>query len=243
MLECTALTKRYEGKKRAAVDSLSLTIGGGEIFGFLGPNGAGKSTTIRMIVGLLAPDSGSISFRGVASAQSVAYKKMIGYCADEPTFYEKMTGREHLSFLADLYEIDEIRRAERIGSLSTRMLLTRELEDPISSYSHGMRQKLSVIAALLHEPKLLVLDEPMVGLDPKASFTLKTLLKEYAAAGNTVFFSTHVLEVAEQLCTTLGIINEGALLYSGSFADLRSQNGAGQQSLESLFLSLTEEQP
>lgn len=242
MLECTALTKRYEGKERAAVDSLSLTIGGGEIFGFLGPNGAGKSTTIRMIVGLLAPESGSIAFRGVPSTQSVAYKRMIGYCADEPTFYEKMTGREHLLFLSDLYQIDESRRSLRIGELSEQMLLTRELNDPISSYSHGMRQKLSVIAALLHEPKLLILDEPMVGLDPKASFTLKTLLKEYAAAGKTVFFSTHVLEVAEQLCTTLGIISEGALLYSGSFADLRSQNGEGQQSLESLFLSLTEVQ-
>ena len=144
--------------------------------------------------------------------------------------------------LSDLYQIEESRRSLRIGELSERMLLTRELSDPISSYSHGMRQKLSVIAALLHEPKLLILDEPMVGLDPKASFTLKTLLKEYAAAGNTVFFSTHVLEVAEQLCTTLGIISEGALLYSGSFADLRSQNGEGQQSLESLFLSLTEVQ-
>ncbi len=241
MLECTTLTKRYEGKKQPAVDSLSLTIGGGEIFGFLGPNGAGKSTTIRMIVGLLAPDSGTITFDSVASTQSVAYKWMVGYCADEPTFYEKMTGLEHLSFLCDVYEIDQRQREKRIGDLSERMLLSRELADPISSYSHGMRQKLSVIAALLHEPKLLILDEPMVGLDPKASFTLKTLLKEYAEAGKTVFFSTHVLEVAEQLCTTLGIINEGALLYSGSFADLRSQNGAGQESLESLFLSLTEE--
>lgn len=242
MLECTALTKRYEGKERAAVDSLSLSIEGGEIFGFLGPNGAGKSTTIRMIVGLLAPDSGSIAFDGVASTRSVAYKRMIGYCADEPTFYEKMTGWEHLSFLCDIHQIDAGRRSRRIGELSERMQLTRELADEISSYSHGMRQKLSVIAALLHEPKLLILDEPMVGLDPKASFTLKTMLREYALSGNTVFFSTHVLEVAQQLCTTLGIIGEGRLLYSGSLADLRSKNGADQESLESLFLSLTEEQ-
>jgi len=239
MLECIALTKRYEGKPKPAVDSLSLSIEGGEIFGFLGPNGAGKSTTIRMIVSLLAPDSGTIAFDGVESTASLAYKRMIGYCADEPTFYEKMTGREHLTFIADIHRIEAGERRERIQALGKRLLLVDELDDTISSYSHGMKQKLSIIAALLPRPRLLVLDEPMVGLDPKASFNLKSLLKEYARSGNTVFFSTHVLEVAEQLCTKLGIIAEGKLLYSGSFEALRLQNGSADLSLESLFLSLT----
>ncbi|HCU30039.1 MAG TPA: ABC transporter ATP-binding protein, partial [Sphaerochaeta sp.] len=160
---------------------------------------------------------------------------------DEPVFYERMTALEHLAFIADIYEIDRHERKNRIDELAKRLLLSDVLSDQISSYSHGMKQKLSVIAALLPSPKLLILDEPMVGLDPKASFILKQLLKEYAKAGNTVFFSTHVLEVAQQLCDTLGIIKEGKLLYSGSFEQLQANKGEGTENLEQLFLELTEE--
>ncbi len=243
MLELRNVTKRYRAAGKAAVDSLDLTVEDGAIFGFLGPNGAGKSTTIRMIVTLLRADSGTIAFDGVGSTVDVAYKRLVGYCADEPLFYEKMTGLQHLSFIADIHRLDASTRKARIDELAGRLELGGALSDPIASYSHGMKQKLSIIAALLHQPRLLVLDEPMVGLDPKASFTLKTLLRQYAQKGNTVFFSTHVLEVAQELCTTLGIIDEGRLLYSGSFEQLRTLNGSQGQSLEDLFLSLTEEMP
>ena len=234
MLECAKLTKRYEGKERAAVDSLSLTIGGGEIFGFLGPNGAGKSTTIRMIVGLLVPDSGSISFRGVASTRSVEYKKMIGYCADEPTFYEKMTGREHLSFLSDLYQIEESRRSLRIGELSERMLLTRELSDPISSYSHGMRQKLSVIAALLHEPKLLISMSRWSASTPRPPSPSRHCSGVCRSGQHRLLLHPRTGSRRAALHHARDHQRRGVAL-SGSFADLRSQNGEGQQSLESLF--------
>ncbi len=243
MLICTNLNKQYPGQERRAVADLSLQVQGGEIYGFLGPNGAGKSTTIKMIVSLLRPDSGTISLAGISLAdEPVAFKRLVGYCADEPLFYEKMTGREHLIFSADLYGIDESTRVQRIEELSKELLLVEELEKPINSYSHGMRQKLSVIAAMLHEPELLILDEPMVGLDPQASFNLKELLKRYAASGKIVFFSTHVLEVAQQLCTKLGIIDRGALLFDGTFEELRSLRAQEAANLEALFLQLTGEQ-
>ncbi|HAP56963.1 MAG TPA: ABC transporter ATP-binding protein [Sphaerochaeta sp.] len=242
MLECKNLYKRYGNQKKNAVDNLSLCVESGQIFGFLGPNGAGKSTTIKMLVGLLKPDQGTILFDGKNSgSDALAYKQDIGYVPDEPVFYERMTALEHLAFIADIYEIDRHERKNRIDELAKRLLLSDVLSDQISSYSHGMKQKLSVIAALLPSPKLLILDEPMVGLDPKASFILKQLLKEYAKAGNTVFFSTHVLEVAQQLCDTLGIIKEGKLLYSGSFEQLQANKGEGTENLEQLFLELTEE--
>lgn len=242
MLECKHLTKRYGNQKRNAVDDLSLSIGSGQIFGFLGPNGAGKSTTIKMLVGLLTADQGAILFDGKDSkTDALSYKQNIGYVPDEPMFYERMTGMEHLSFIADIYEVEQTIRKERIETLAKTLLLYDALSDQISSYSHGMKQKLSVIAALLPSPKLLILDEPMVGLDPKASYILKQLLKDYAQAGNTVFFSTHVLEVAQQLCDTLGIISKGKLLYSGTFEALQAKKGEGTENLEQLFLELTEE--
>jgi ABC-2 type transport system ATP-binding protein len=242
MLRCNQVSKRYVGQGRNAVDALTVTVEAGEVFGFLGPNGAGKSTTIKMIVGLLAPDSGSIDLEGVGIVDDpLTYKSMIGYCADEPLFYEKMTGLEHLHFISDLRSLSMQSRQERIDELSAQLLLTDELKDPISTYSHGMRQKLSVIAALVGSPKLLILDEPMVGLDPKASFNLKSLLTEYARAGNTVFFSTHVLEVAQQLCTKLGIIKEGRMLHYGRFDELQQHSKAAGGSLEHLFLELTED--
>jgi len=240
MLHISHLRKRYAHAKRNAVDDLNLAIESGQIFGFLGPNGAGKSTTIKMLVGLLKSDEGTITFEG-EEVQSLAYKRLIGYVADEPYFYEKISGAEHLHFIADLYGIDQKNREERIDSLSRTLLLKEKLGDEISSYSHGMKQKLAIIAALLPQPKLLVLDEPMVGLDPKAAYLLKSLLGDYAKAGNTVFFSTHVLEVAQSLCDTLGIIKEGTLLACGSFSELRGNGKAKDATLEQLFLELTEE--
>ncbi len=242
MLECKNLFKQYGNQKRPAVDNLSLSIQNGQIFGFLGPNGAGKSTTIKMLVGLLQPDQGTIFFDGKNSkTDALSYKGCIGYVPDEPIFYERMTALEHLSFIADIYEVEARTRKTRIQELAHTLLLSDALGDQISSYSHGMKQKLSVIAALLPSPKLLILDEPMVGLDPKASFILKQLLKSYAQQGNTVFFSTHVLEVAQQLCDTLGIIKEGKLLYNGTFAQLKANAGEGAENLEQLFLELTEQ--
>lgn len=242
MLECKHLYKRYGNQKKNAVDDLSLTIESGRIFGFLGPNGAGKSTTIKMLVGLLKPDQGTIQFDGKNSkTDALSYKQSIGYVPDEPVFYERMTALEHLTFIADIYEVEQKVRKARIDELSKTLLLSDALSDQISSYSHGMKQKLSVIAALLPSPKLLILDEPMVGLDPKASYILKQLLKSYAQAGNTVFFSTHVLEVAQQLCDTLGIIKEGRLLYCGTFEQLQADAGKGTENLEQLFLELTDE--
>lgn len=240
MLQISHVRKRYANAKRSAVDDLSLTIGEGQIFGFLGPNGAGKSTTIKMLVGLLKSDEGSIEFEGM-QVQTPSYKRSLGYVADEPYFYEKMSGYEHLCFIADLYGVDQRTRDEQIDSLSQTLLLKSNLRDEIASYSHGMKQKLAIIAALLPKPKLLILDEPMVGLDPKAAYLLKTLLGDFAKAGNTVFFSTHVLEVAQSLCDTLGIIKEGKLLACGSFSELRGNGNAKDATLEQLFLELTEE--
>lgn len=243
MLLCSNLTKRYNAKTKNAVDDLSLSIESGQIFGFLGPNGAGKSTTIRMIVGLLSPDKGKISFDDYSlSDNPKAYKRLISYVPDVSHFYDRMTASEHLSFIADLYEIDDKQRKDRIHSLAERLMLSHALSDEISSFSHGMKQKLSVISALLTEPRLFILDEPMVGLDPKASYILKQMLVEYASKGNTVFFSTHVLEVAQQLCTTLGIIHEGKLLFNGSFSELQARNKESNQNLEQLFLQLTQEE-
>lgn len=242
MLECKHLYKRYGNQKKNAVDDLSLSIESGRIFGFLGPNGAGKSTTIKMLVGLLQPDQGTIQFDGKNSkTDALSYKQCIGYVPDEPVFYERMTALEHLTFIADIYEVEQKMRKARIDELAKTLLLSDALSDQISSYSHGMKQKLSVIAALLPSPKLLILDEPMVGLDPKASYILKQLLKSYAQAGNTVFFSTHVLEVAQQLCDMLGIIKEGKLLYCGTFEQLQVDTGEGTENLEQLFLELTDE--
>lgn len=242
MLEFSNVTKRYGNQTVNAVDDLTLAIEGGQIFGFLGPNGAGKSTTIKMLVGLLRQDSGTILLDGLSMQQdSLQVKSQIGYVPDEPLFYEKMTGVQHLNFISDMFGLDAQTRKERVDDLAQRFSLQAALKDEISSYSHGMKQKLAVISALVHQPKLLVLDEPMVGLDPKAAFLLKQTLATYVKEGNTVFFSTHVLEVAQTLCDTLGIIRKGKLLYSGSFEDLQSKKGNGEENLEQLFLELVDE--
>jgi len=221
------------------VDSLSLTIESGQIFGFLGPNGAGKSTTIKMLVGMLAPDSGSIYVEGKeVGKDSLVIKRMIGYVADEPLFYEKMTGSRHLAFIADIFEVSHEIRKERIEEYASLFEMEKALDDEISSYSHGMKQKLGIMAAMLHESRLLILDEPMVGLDPKAAFLLKKTMRSYADAGNTVFFSTHGMEVAQEVCDRIGIIGKGSLLFEGTVKELSEKRGKGN--LEQLFLELTE---
>ena len=239
MIEFKQVSKRYDPNKPNAVDCLSFTIESGQIFGFLGPNGAGKSTTIKMLVGLLAPDSGSIFVEGKeVGKDSLVIKRMIGYVADEPLFYEKMTGSRHLAFIADIFEVPQEIRKGRIEELSSLFEMEKALDDEISSYSHGMKQKLGIIAAMLHESRLLILDEPMVGLDPKAAFLLKKTMRSYADAGNTVFFSTHGMEVAQDVCDRIGIIGKGSLLFEGTVKELSEKRGKGN--LEQLFLELTE---
>ena len=230
------ISKSY-GKGKKAVDDLSMTIPDGSVYGFLGPNGAGKSTTIKMLVGLLKADEGTITINGKRMSEDpVGVKRMIGYVSDEPLFYEKLTAEEQVDFIADIYDVEE-REAKKDRLFSLFDL--KERGDEISSFSHGMKQKLSVICALLHDPKLLVLDEPMVGLDPKSAFTMKQMMQSYAKEGNTVFFSTHVLEVAEEVCSEVGIIDEGKLIADGTFQSLKEHQG---ESLEELFLKLTEKQ-
>lgn len=235
MITLNHVSKSY-GKGKKAVDDLSLSIPSGEVYGFLGPNGAGKSTTIKMLVGLLRPDAGHLSVDGVDVQQDpITVKRNIGYVPDEPLFYRKMTGRDHLGFIADLYHVED--RWARADALC-RLFDFTTLNDEISSYSHGMKQKLAVISAMIHQPRLLILDEPMVGLDPKSSYTLKQEMVRYAKEGNTVFFSTHVLEVAQEVCTRVGIIDRGKLRFDGTLEELRQGT---DRSLEDLFLSLTEE--
>lgn len=230
-----------------AVDNLTLTVQEGELFGFLGPNGAGKTTTIKMLVGLLAADEGRIEVDGIDVAREpLRVKSMIGYVPDNPDVYERLTGLEYLNFMADMYGVPGDRRRQRIWELVAAFELDHAVRDLIEGYSHGMRQKLVLIGALLHEPRLLVLDEPMVGLDPKSARLLKDIFEAHCRRGGTVFFSTHVLEVAERLCDRIGIIHRGRLIALGTMAELQAQASAGvpgreEEDLEAIFLQLTEE--
>ncbi|WP_320130406.1 ABC transporter ATP-binding protein [uncultured Sphaerochaeta sp.] len=243
MIEIEHVTKTYAKHSDPAVKDLNIKIPDGKIFGFLGPNGAGKSTTIKMLIGILSPDLGTISLNSSNTVtQSLQTKAMIGYVPDEPRFYEKMTGRRHLEFICDIFKVTDEQRKERMIPLVQRFELEKALDEEISSYSHGMKQKLAVIAALIHKPKILILDEPMVGLDPKASFLLKETMKEYCKEGNTVFFSTHIMEVAQELCDLIGIINKGSLLFFGTVQELQNAKGEGSDSLERLFLELTDKE-
>lgn len=218
-----------------------MTVHPGEIFGFLGPNGAGKTTTLRMMVGILPPDAGRVIIDGIDMAERpLEAKRRIGFVPDTPEVYDRLTGLEYLRFLADVYGVDTRRRRERIQRLASLFELEGALNDRIASYSHGMRQKLVLIGALIHDPPVWVLDEPMVGLDPRSSHELKNLMTAHAEAGRTVFFSTHILEVAERVCHRVGIIHRGRLIACGSLEELRSRAQAGAESLERLFLELTE---
>jgi ABC-2 type transport system ATP-binding protein len=237
LIEMRQLVKRY-GEK-VAVDGVSLEVHGGEIFGFLGPNGAGKTTTIKVIVGLLQPTSGTVRVGGHdVQKEPLQAKASSGYVPDEPHLYPKLTGRELLRFVGDLYGVTGGQVERRIDELLRLFDLTPAADDTIDSYSHGMRQKTALAAALVHDPKVLVLDEPTVGLDPKSARLIKDLLRQMAERGAAVFLSTHILEIAENMCDRIGIINQGRLIASGTMAELRSL-GKGESSLEDIFLSLT----
>jgi ABC-2 type transport system ATP-binding protein len=242
MIELRQLSKTYNKGKVQAVKHLSLKVAKGELFGFLGPNGAGKTTTIKMIVGLLRPDEGQVLLNGIdAKRDPLAAKAMMGYCPDEPVLYDKMTGIRFLSFIADVFAVPAAARAARISELASTFEMGDALGQTITSYSHGMRQKLSLMAALLHDPEILILDEPIVGLDPRAAFTLKEIMRGLCAKGKTVFFSTHIMEVAERLCDRVGIISHGELIAAAPLSELRRASNEEGATLEKLFLEMTNE--
>ena len=236
MLNISHLTKTYGDKK--AVDDLSLHIAPGEIYGFIGHNGAGKTTTIKSVVGILQFDEGEITIDGTSLKDDpIACKKKIAYIPDNPDLYEFMSGIKYLNFVADIFGVGAEERQERIKKYADMFELTEDLAQPISAYSHGMKQKLAIIAAWIHNPKLIIMDEPFVGLDPKASFLLKEMMRDVCAAGGAIFFSTHVLEVAEKLCDKVAIIKGGKLIRSGTMESVK-----GDDSLEEAFLELEGEQ-
>ncbi len=231
------VTKVYSGSVKA-VDNVNLEVKPGEIFGFLGHNGAGKTTTIKMVVGLLHPTSGKVKIFGEEmNTENVSLKKRIGYVADEPVVMEKLTGAEYIRFICDVFEVPVSERVKKTEQLLRSFKLESAIRDPVSTYSHGMRQKLSLISALVHDPDLWILDEPIVGLDPKSAFILKQMMRCHADAGNTVFFSTHIMEIAERVCDRLGIIGDGEIKFVGTVDELRGLRGEG--SLEELFLEVT----
>jgi len=238
LIETRNLVKKYGDK--LAVNNVSLEVSAGEVFGFLGPNGAGKTTTIKMIVGLLQPTSGTVKVAGFdVQAQPLQAKAASGYVPDTPNLYAKLSGRELLRFVGDLYDLDRPQMAQRSEELLRVLDLAEAADNTIDSYSHGMQQKASLAAALMHDPRVLVLDEPTVGLDPKSARLIKDLLRQMAERGSAVFLSTHILEIAERMCDRIGIINKGELVAVGSMAELRSLGKAGEVSLEDIFLSLT----
>ena len=240
MIEIKNVSKSYiKGKK--SVDSVNLEIKNGEIFGFLGQNGAGKTTTIRMITGILNMDEGDILIDGKSiKTEALEAKKNFGFVPDNPDMFLKLKGIEYLTFMADVYDIPEDKRKEKIEELTKKFEIYDELNNQIQSYSHDIKQKIVICGALLSEPKNWILDEPMTGLDPKSSFDLKEMMRNHAKSGKTVFFSTHVLEVAEKLCDRVGIINKGKLVFVGTFDEMR-EKFKEEASLEKLFLEITEE--
>ncbi len=241
MIEFTRVSKSYNHGAVRAVDDLTLTVRSGEIFGFLGPNGAGKTTTIKMIVGLLRPDNGGITVDGLdVATDALRVKAITTYVPDYPSVYERLTGLEYLNFIGDVYGVARKERLERIGKWLEVFELQSALTNPIQSYSHGMKQTIVLTAALLPAPQVMVLDEPLVGLDPRAAHALKELMREHCDQGRTLFFSTHIMEVAEKLCDRVGIIHKGRLVACGTMAELRKIDRTGE-SLESIFLELTEE--
>lgn len=238
LIETLNLVKRYGDK--VAVNNVNFAVYSGEVFGFLGPNGAGKTTTIKMIVGLLQPSSGIVKVAGYdVQAQPAQAKSASGYVPDTPNLYAKLSGRELLRFVGDLYNLDRAQAARRIDELLRMFELTAAADDTVDSYSHGMQQKASLAAALMHDPKVLVLDEPTVGLDPKSARLIKDILRQMAERGAAVMLSTHILEIAERMCDRIGIINKGELIAVGAMDELRALDKTGQTSLEDIFLGLT----
>ena len=235
MLDIQHLTKRYGEKK--AVDDLSLHIAPGEIYGFIGHNGAGKTTTLKAVVGILPFEEGEITINGVSvKTDPLTCKRQLAYIPDNPDLYDYMTGSKYLNFIADIFGVGAEERQERIRKYADLFELTDDLAQPIAAYSHGMKQKLAIISAWLHQPKLIIMDEPFVGLDPKASHTLKGMMREVCDQGGAIFFSTHVLEVAEKLCDKVAILKGGRLIRAGTMEEVK-----GDDSLEEVFLELEDE--
>lgn len=237
MIELKDVSKMYK-KGNKVIDKLNLKIKDGEIFGFLGPNGAGKTTTINMITGILEIDEGNIFIDGESIMENpIEAKKKMGLVPDNPDIFLKLKGIEYLNFIADVYEVNTEDRVKKIKELAQKFEIIDVLNNKIESYSHGMRQKLIIIGVLLHDPKNWILDEPMTGLDPKASFELKKMMREHANKNNTVFFSTHILEVAEKICDRIGIIDKGKLLFVGTYEEMKKELKENK-SLEELFMEI-----
>jgi len=238
MIVCRGLTKTF-GTLRA-VDTLNLTVQAGELFGFLGPNGAGKTTTIKMMTGLLRPSAGTAIIGGYdIQAEPLKAKSILGYIPDNPFLYEKLTGREFLNFMADLYSVTTHNRNRKIDDLLRLFELEDKGNELIQGYSRGMRQKIALAGALIHQPKVIFLDEPTVGLDPKSARLMKDILRKLCNEGTTVFVSTHILEIAERMCDRFAIINQGKIVAVGTMAELRAQAASETKSLEDIFLDLT----
>lgn len=241
MIQLSNVSKSYNGKIKA-VDDLNLQINDGEIFGFLGPNGAGKTTTIKMITGIAESDSGEIKINNISTKENpIEAKKQFAFVPDSPDMFLRLKGIEYLNFMGDVYEVPKSERKERIEILAERFEMSSALGDQIQSYSHGMRQKIVLMGALIHNPSVWILDEPMTGLDPRSSFTLKEMMREHADSGKTVFFSTHVLEVAEKLCDRIAVINKGKILFCGTLNEMK-EHFKGSDSLENMFLEMTEDE-
>ena len=244
MIQIDNVTKTYNNSVRA-VDRLNLTVNNGEIVGFIGPNGAGKTTLVKLLMGLyqmltgiLKPDSGSVIINGYnMSTEPLKAKQAIGYIADSPDMFLRLKGIEFMNLISDIYKVPSDVRKERIKTFASRFDLTDVLDEPMQNYSHGMRQKMMVAAALVHDPAVWILDEPLTGLDPKSAFALKTMMREHADAGNSVLFSTHVLEVAEKLCDKVIIINQGRTLFYGTLDELTARYP--DMDLEKIFLEMT----
>jgi ABC-2 type transport system ATP-binding protein len=239
MIEVKNVSESYV-KGNEVIHDINFTVEDGTVFGFIGPNGAGKTTTIEMITGILNIDKGDIFIDSQSIKENpIEAKKKFGFVPDTPDVFEKLTGLEYLNFIGDVYEVPAEDRLEKVKYLSEEFGITNVLKDRIQSYSHGMRQKLLIISVLLHNPKNWILDEPMTGLDPKASYTLKKLMREHAAKGNTVFFSTHVLEVAEKICDKIAIIDKGKIIFVGTCEELKEKYKTNS-SLEESFLKIIE---
>ena len=238
MIDVKSVSKTYNGKIKA-IDDVSLKINNGEIVGFIGLNGAGKTTLIKMMTGILKMDNGSIKINGHDIVKdSLEAKKCIGYISDNPDMFLRLTGIEFINLIADIYDIPESSRKKRIVDLTSKFDIYDLLDKPLQGLSHGNRQKMMVVAALVHNPKVWILDEPMVGLDPRSALVLKNMMKEHASEGNTVFFSTHVLEVAEKLCDKVAIIDKGKIIYYGTLEDLKKKYK--RKDLESLFMEVVQ---
>ena len=238
MLALTSVSKTYGGNKIKAVDNISLEVQSQQILGFIGPNGAGKTTTMKMITGVLAPDAGEIIINGHnIVSEPLPAKQNFGYVPDSPDMFLRLKGIEYLNFMADMYEVNPSTRNEKIAQMAETFEMTGALSGRIQSYSHGMRQKIIIMGALMHNPAVWILDEPLTGLDPRSSFQLKEMMRQHAQAGNCVFFSTHMLEVAEKLCDKIALINKGKIVFFGELEELKAQHN--QLSLEEIFMEVT----